>query len=417
MNQYSAVTGQTMTYGANFNVSTLNGRSYKYDADKRLLSVTSGTTTVIACLYDGLGRCVKRTVNGVTTVFTYDEWNPVFEWSGTGAGQAWNMYGARADEILARWDAVKGSFVYKQDRIGNVTFLLNSAGAVVEKYKYDAFGVPTVTNADGSNPRDASLYSNRFMFTGREYLQPIASYDYRNRIYRPGLGRFLQVDPKGFEAGDMNLFRYCADDPVDLTDPMGLQVAENRDPRQAMIDDEAMKRSVVVNVTGSNIPVRIIPTNTGNWNDRDVGHHVASDKFMGEKDGKTVSHVTTDRLGASNIVVNHDLNWWVKDSAKNTDVVTREIRDHVNNWRDWWTNGDGRDAIRGFARSGFNGTLDQATQALRTKMGNEWQTQYNSQYFEYDYNPFGKRMPHDTKFFPPQPLTAQQMNSALSTLY
>src|SRR5437016_9935202 len=60
------------------------------------------------------------------------------------------------------------------------------------------------------------------MFTGREWIAELGVYDYRNRYYHPALGRFLQTDPKGFDAGDMNLFRYVADDPVDLTDPTGL---------------------------------------------------------------------------------------------------------------------------------------------------------------------------------------------------
>src|SRR5438270_737981 len=30
------------------------------------------------------------------------------------------------------------------------------------------------------------------------------------------------MDPTGFDAGDMNLFRYCDDDPVDRSDPTGL---------------------------------------------------------------------------------------------------------------------------------------------------------------------------------------------------
>jgi uncharacterized protein RhaS with RHS repeats len=42
-------------------------------------------------------------------------------------------------------------------------------------------------------------------------------------MYHPGLGRFLQTDPMGFDAGDMNLFRYCDDDPVDRSDPTGLE--------------------------------------------------------------------------------------------------------------------------------------------------------------------------------------------------
>ncbi|MEN3371388.1 MAG: hypothetical protein V7609_3531 [Verrucomicrobiota bacterium] len=41
-------------------------------------------------------------------------------------------------------------------------------------------------------------------------------------MYQPDLGRFLQADPIGFDAGDMNLFRYYGDDPVDRSDPTGL---------------------------------------------------------------------------------------------------------------------------------------------------------------------------------------------------
>jgi uncharacterized protein RhaS with RHS repeats len=49
-------------------------------------------------------------------------------------------------------------------------------------------------------------------------------YDYRNRIYQPELGRFLQPDPKHFAAGDYNLYRYCHNDPVNKNDPFGLEL-------------------------------------------------------------------------------------------------------------------------------------------------------------------------------------------------
>src|SRR2546421_11449175 len=55
-----------------------------------------------------------------------------------------------------------------------------------------------------------------------QWIPELGIYDYRHRMYHPGLGRFLQMDPTGFDAGDMNLFRYCADDPVDRSDPTGL---------------------------------------------------------------------------------------------------------------------------------------------------------------------------------------------------
>ncbi len=42
-------------------------------------------------------------------------------------------------------------------------------------------------------------------------------------MYQPELGRFLQPDPKEFEAGDYNLYRYCHNDPVNKSDPTGLR--------------------------------------------------------------------------------------------------------------------------------------------------------------------------------------------------
>ncbi|MEY2493509.1 MAG: hypothetical protein QOJ45_1, partial [Verrucomicrobiota bacterium] len=48
---------------------------------------------------------------------------------------------------------------------------------------------------------------------------------YRNRLYQPELGRFLQPDPKEFAAGDYNLYRYCHNDPVNRNDPFGLYTA------------------------------------------------------------------------------------------------------------------------------------------------------------------------------------------------
>jgi RHS repeat-associated protein len=60
------------------------------------------------------------------------------------------------------------------------------------------------------------------MFQGREYIKELGIYDYRHRIYDPGLGHFLQRDPIGFDGGDANLFRYCHNDLINFGDPMGL---------------------------------------------------------------------------------------------------------------------------------------------------------------------------------------------------
>ena len=59
------------------------------------------------------------------------------------------------------------------------------------------------------------------MFTGRQFDVETGLYYYRARYYNPYIGRFLQTDPVGY-SGDMNLYRYCKNNPVALADPSGL---------------------------------------------------------------------------------------------------------------------------------------------------------------------------------------------------
>jgi RHS repeat-associated protein len=97
---------------------------------------------------------------------------------------------------------------------------------VIENYRYDVVGAPTINGG----ALTSSAYNNRFMFTGREYTSTFGIYEYRARAYHPGLGRFTGEDPKGFDAGDYNLFRYVTNDPLDKTDPMGLDGLIDVDP-------------------------------------------------------------------------------------------------------------------------------------------------------------------------------------------
>lgn len=168
---------------------------------------------------------MKRTLNGVTTYYIYDGEKPILEYNSTGGQVGWNLYGKAIDEIIERGatgsDGVWHWYFYQQDHEGSVSHLTNGAGTVIEKYRYDAFGAPTIYNSLNTQ-LSTSAYNNRFLFTGREYAATFSFYEYRARAYNPTLGRFMSEDPKGFDAGDYNLYRYCHNDPEDLTDPMGL---------------------------------------------------------------------------------------------------------------------------------------------------------------------------------------------------
>lgn len=233
LNQYDEAAGRWLFHDAQFNVTDYDTARYTFDAANRLVRARSVNAATMENTYDALGRCLKRVTTGPsgssTLIIAYDGWKPVVEWDGNNAFVAWNVYGPGPDEILMRNRAGAGYIRYKLDRMGNVIALLDAtANNVLETYTYDAFGQPTIRdwtstpNQDGPNPRWKSKYGNRFMFTGREYIAEFGIYDYRNRFYHPKLGRFLQADPAGFDAGDSNLFRYCAGDPVNCTDPMGL---------------------------------------------------------------------------------------------------------------------------------------------------------------------------------------------------
>jgi RHS repeat-associated protein len=240
-NQYTGVWGSAApSYDGNFNLTAYNGFQGVYDAENHLVGGSMQAT------YDGLGRCVRRTTPSGTLVFTYDGWKPILEWDGAGNWSATNVYGAGADEILARQDSAGHILIYKQDQHGNVAAVLTDNGDVTEKYTYDAFGKPSIFDKWG-NGRAATAIGNRFLFQGREWISELGIYDYRHRMYQPELGRFLQTDPMGlqtegeklsagqkalfspggvapeaFGSSEMNLFRYCGDDPIDGSDPLGL---------------------------------------------------------------------------------------------------------------------------------------------------------------------------------------------------
>jgi len=80
------------------------GFSAGYDADKRLTAIASGEDYG-QFVYDGLGRCLKRTIDWETILITYDGWKPIVEWDEWNGLKAWNVYGPRPDEILYRHDA------------------------------------------------------------------------------------------------------------------------------------------------------------------------------------------------------------------------------------------------------------------------------------------------------------------------
>ena len=106
--------------------------------------------------------------------------------------------------------------------MGSTALLVDPTDTVADAYTYDAFG-NLVSGGSG--------IANPFRYLGGEGYyshQTTTLLQTGARYYLPSLGRFISEDPIGF-AGGLNPYLYCDNDPVNLSDPTGL------DP--SMLDD------------------------------------------------------------------------------------------------------------------------------------------------------------------------------------
>jgi RHS repeat-associated protein len=92
----------------------------------------------------------------------------------------------------------------------------------VQRYAYDSFGNMTITTNGNIN--------QPYTYTSREYDTETGMYFYRARYYDPKVGRFVTKDPIGFAGGDVNLFGYTKNNPVNFNDPIGKTPAGNESP-------------------------------------------------------------------------------------------------------------------------------------------------------------------------------------------
>ena len=152
--------------------------------------------------------------NGNIIFSAWNGWDLVEEYKPSNVLDASYLHGAESDELISMTRSGQ-TYYYYQDGRGNTSQLTNqSSGQQIESYTYDLNGTPSTTSTVG----------NRFLFSGREYYQEVGLYNYRNRFYSPELGRFLQPDPIGFAGDPANLYRYCGNNPANLSDPMGTNV-------------------------------------------------------------------------------------------------------------------------------------------------------------------------------------------------
>jgi RHS repeat-associated protein len=107
---------------------------------------------------------------------------------------------------------------------------MTNGSSAVSLDRYDEYGIP------GTSSTGTVTNTGRFQYTGQIYIPELGMYDYKTRIYSPRLGRFLQTDPVGYEGG-INIYEYALDDPVDGTDPTGLQEVPEEEESRGLLEE------------------------------------------------------------------------------------------------------------------------------------------------------------------------------------
>ena len=199
-------------------IATGNTTEYEYDYRNRMIRVVDKSLGGIILqevefVYDTQDRRIAKIVNGEAFYSVYDGPHVWADFNAAGEVIARYLYGEQIDEILARFRPSVGAVFHLANRLGSVHDIVDSAGRIISHVDYGSFGNVIAQ----TNP----LAGDRFLFTGREFDPETSMHYYRAREYDARLGRFISQDPLRFDAGDLNLYRYVANSPINATDPSG----------------------------------------------------------------------------------------------------------------------------------------------------------------------------------------------------
>jgi RHS repeat-associated protein len=208
LNQYTAAGPASFAYDANGNLTGDGTSTFTYDIENKLTNVTrTGFGATLS--YDPLNRLDVYNP-GTATRFIYDGSEVVAQLDASGNIVRRQVRGDGADEVLVEYNTSDWRYFHTDER-GSTIGWSDPAGNAASILTYDEYGTPA-----SSNP-------GFFQYTGQMWLPEIGIYNYKARMYSPTLGRFLQTDPIGYGDGP-NWYAYTHNDPVNGTDPLGLQV-------------------------------------------------------------------------------------------------------------------------------------------------------------------------------------------------
>ena len=226
----TAINGETITYDSSYNpLKWTNGRTLTWVQGRRLETVTDGST-VTTYTYDENGiRVAKNVSSGGRSTQYYVADGTYLGEKTTYRGVTFLITYLYGDSGVVGIEVNGAKYFFVKNLQGDVTGIIDSTGAVVANYAYDAYGFCySVTDASGNEITSASHIANLNPFRYRSYMYDTETgfYYLTTRYYDPDIGRFLNADDAEYlgaegELTGYNLFSYCSNNPVMGCDPDG----------------------------------------------------------------------------------------------------------------------------------------------------------------------------------------------------
>jgi len=180
-------------------------------ATTRLASVNAGGSALASYTYDGFGQRLIKTVSAsYGEIYQFGQGGLLLEeTNASGVAQSDYIYlNGRPIGVL------NGSTLYNlhDDRLGTPQLATDSSQNIQWQASYDPFGQASVSGTVTQNLRLPG-----------QYFDVESGWNHNGfRDYAPQLGRYIEPDPLGRAGSGNNLYVYVFDNPIGLTDRMGL---------------------------------------------------------------------------------------------------------------------------------------------------------------------------------------------------
>ncbi|HEY2638801.1 MAG TPA: RHS repeat-associated core domain-containing protein [Streptosporangiaceae bacterium] len=219
-NSANQISSSGYSYDGAGNMTAAPGASYSYSAAEQMSSSTvNGTTS--DHVYAGTGQQELTSAGPDQFVWGRSDqygqpWLQSFNTGGTsqvyverdGFGTPLGLHTGGNDFYLVL------------DNLGSVVAVVNTAGTVVARYRYDPYGNAVSVDESGLSQPNIVRYAGGAVDLSTGLIK------LGQRYYDPAIGAFTQQDANQILAnpGNGNLYAYAGDSPINYTDPTGQSI-------------------------------------------------------------------------------------------------------------------------------------------------------------------------------------------------